>query len=56
MFVDDEDEFAEHQVRYGYPPEVVSQAEKAAAWLLAAVTAGVEPFGSVSQAWLDKVR
>ena len=56
VFVDDEDEFAEHQVRYGYPPEVISQAEEAADWLLTSVTAGVEPFGSVSQAWLDKVR
>lgn len=56
VFVDDEDEFAEHQVRYGYPPEVVSNAEEAAAWLVAAVGAGVEPFGSVSQAWLEKVR
>ena len=56
VFVDDEDEFAEHQVRYKYPPDVISQAEQAAAWLLAAVSAGVEPFGSTSQAWLDKVR
>ena len=27
----DEDEFAEHQVRYGYPPEVTGHAERAAA-------------------------
>jgi uncharacterized protein len=46
----------ERQVFYGYPPDVVSQAEETAAWLLAAVSAGVEPFGSVSQMWLDKVR
>jgi uncharacterized protein len=26
-FVDDEDEFAEHQVTYGYPPELVASAE-----------------------------
>jgi uncharacterized protein len=26
----DEDDFAEHQVRYSYPPEVISQAEQAA--------------------------
>ena len=26
-YVDDEDEFAEHQVAYGYPPRVVSAAE-----------------------------
>lgn len=56
VFVDDEDEFAEHQVRYGYPPDVISHAEQAAAWLLAAVTAAAEPFGSVAEPWLDKVR
>jgi uncharacterized protein len=26
-YVDDEDEFAEHQLSYGYPPEVVAAAE-----------------------------
>jgi uncharacterized protein len=56
VFVDDEDEFALHQVRYGYPPDVIAAAEEAAAWLLAAVSAGAEPFGSAAQAWLDKVR
>jgi uncharacterized protein len=56
ILLDDEDEFAEHQLRYGYPAEIVSQAERAAAWLLDAVGSGVEPFGSLYQAWLDKVR
>ena len=56
VFVDDEDEFAEHQVRFGYPPDVISHAEQTAARLLAAVTADVEPFGSTAEAWLDKVR
>jgi uncharacterized protein len=56
VFVDDEDEFAEHQIRYGYPPDVVTCAEQAAASLLTAVSAGVEPFGSAAQVWLDKVR
>jgi uncharacterized protein len=52
----DEDEFAEHQVRYGYPAALISQAEQAAAWLLAAVSGFAEPFGSAYQAWLDRVR
>ena len=51
----DEDEFAEHRIRYGYPAEVVGQAEQAAAWLLAAVGGGTEPFASDYLAWLDKV-
>ena len=41
----DEEEFAEHQVRYGYPPEVTGHAERAASAMLAAVTSGTEPFG-----------
>jgi protein associated with RNAse G/E len=36
----DEDEFPEHQVRYGYPPEVISQAE---------------PVRQVCRSWLAKV-
>jgi uncharacterized protein len=56
VLLDDEDEFAEHQVRYGYPPELIRSAEQAAAWLLAAVSAGAEPFASASQPWLDQVR
>ena len=56
VFVDDEDEFAEHQVRFGYPPDVISHAEQSAAWLVAAVSSGAEPFGSAAERWLDKVR
>jgi uncharacterized protein len=51
----DEDEFAEHQVRYGYPPELIGEAERAAADLLAAVRSGAEPFGQVCREWLAKV-
>jgi uncharacterized protein len=54
--LDDEDEFAEHQVRYGYPEEVISQAKQAAAWLAEAIAAGAEPFASHYRAWLDRVR
>ena len=55
MFVDDEDEFAEHQERYGYPADVVSRAEQAAAWLTEAVRAGDGPFGGAAAAYLDAV-
>jgi hypothetical protein len=41
----DEDEFAEHQIRYGYPGEVIAAAQASAKWLIAAMTAGDEPFG-----------
>jgi uncharacterized protein len=56
VLIVDEDEFAEHQVRFGYPAEVISQAEQAAAWLYDAISGGAEPFGSAYLGWLDKVR
>jgi protein associated with RNAse G/E len=51
----DEDEFAEHQVRYGYPREVIGYAERAAAWLQAAIESGEEPFQRTYQYWLAQV-
>jgi protein associated with RNAse G/E len=36
----DEDEFACHQVRYGYPADVIGQAERSAAWLRQRADAG----------------
>ena len=55
VFVDDEDEFAVHQVRYGYPADVVRRAEAAAAWLTTALRGGVEPFGDHYRTWLDRL-
>lgn len=54
-YVDDEDEFAEHQVRYGYPADVVDNAERTCRDLYAAVAAGREPFADVGRSWLAKV-
>lgn len=51
----DEDEFAEHQARYSYPTEVVSQAIQTAAWLTEAIKAGTEPFGNAFRPWLAQV-
>jgi uncharacterized protein len=55
VLIVDEDEFAEHQVRYGYPAEVISQAEKAAAWLQQAISGGAEPFARGYRRWLEQV-
>ncbi|MEV6521068.1 DUF402 domain-containing protein [Longispora sp. NPDC051575] len=55
VFVDDEDEFADHQVRYGYPPEVVAAASASAAWLVEAVTARSGPFGGGHLDWLARI-
>lgn len=53
VWVDDEDEFAEHQVRFGYPPEVIVGAQGVCARVRSAVENRVEPFGSVGQEWLQ---
>jgi protein associated with RNAse G/E len=50
----DEDEFAAHQVRYGYPAEVVRQAAEAAQHVLTACRGRVEPFGSHYVSWFDR--
>ncbi|HYN97931.1 MAG TPA: DUF402 domain-containing protein [Pilimelia sp.] len=51
----DEDEFADHRVRFGYPAEVVAPAEAAAAWLFGALGDGTEPFASAYRKWLALV-
>ena len=52
LFVDDEDEFAEHQVAYAYPAEVVEAARASCDEVLAAVRAGQAPFDGTADAWL----
>jgi len=53
VFVDDEDEFEEHQVLYGYPSEVVSLAETTSASVRAAVSDRAAPFDGSFAPWLD---
>jgi protein associated with RNAse G/E len=52
----DEDEFAEHQVRYGYPADVIDQAWSATKWLTAALADGTEPFATRYRFWLEQMR
>ncbi|WP_018353536.1 DUF402 domain-containing protein [Longispora albida] len=47
----DQDEFAEHQVTYGYPADVIAAAEAAAEWLHASISAGSGPFGGAHLPW-----
>jgi hypothetical protein len=56
LFLDDEDEFALHQVELGYPPEVVTMARAAADEVLAAIAEGAEPFGGVGRTWVERWR
>ncbi|WP_183096055.1 DUF402 domain-containing protein [Nocardioides stalactiti] len=55
VFLDDEDEFAEHQVSYGYPADVVAMTERSAADVLAAVQRGAAPYDGSHQVWLDRL-
>lgn len=50
--IDDEDEFAEHQVSLEYPPEVVATARRTADEILVAVRDRVPPFGAPPAHWL----
>jgi protein associated with RNAse G/E len=55
IYVDDEDEFAEHQVMFGYPPDVIAEAQSTCDWLVQAVATD-EPFLTIYKTYLDKVR
>lgn len=50
----DEDEFLEHQVRYGYPPDLVAKASAVTAEIERALAERREPFGRVGEAWLER--
>lgn len=51
----DQDEFAEHQVKYGYPPDVIAAAEEAAHRLHTLLGDGTEPFATAFRPWLAQV-
>jgi hypothetical protein len=55
VWVDDEDEFAEHRVAFGYPDDVVAQAVASSDRVRSAVAARTAPFdGPTHHAWLDR--
>jgi protein associated with RNAse G/E len=51
----DEDEFAEHRARFGYPDDLVEAAEAAAKLLMHALGDGTEPFATSYRKWLALV-
>ncbi len=55
LLLDDEDEFIEHQVTLGYPPEIVELARDSADQLMAAARAGREPFGAAADGWIARL-
>jgi hypothetical protein len=52
VYVDDEDEFAEHQVDLGYPPEIVARAEASRDRVHAAILAEDPPYDGSHERWL----
>jgi len=52
VVIDDEDEFAEHQVRYGYPQDIINLAQRSCDDVAAGVRAGVEPWASDGHRWV----
>lgn len=56
VWVDDEDEFAEHRIRFGYPDGLVAEASDTCTSVHAAVRDGVPPFdGKAPSPWLDEL-
>jgi len=55
IMVDDEDEFADHQVRMHYPAEAIGLARSACTAVEQLLRAGAEPFRTVADRWLSRV-
>ncbi len=56
VWVDDEDEFAQHRVELGYPDDVCAAALASCASVRAAVEAGEAPYdGTVHRRWLRRL-
>jgi uncharacterized protein len=56
VWVDDEDEFAEHRVRFGYPDDVVRLAMSSCDRVREAMLAGAAPYDGVTHLpWLERL-
>ena len=56
VWVDDEDEFAQHQVEWSYPADLVRSAVASCDALVAAANAGRSPFDGCHEPWLELLR
>jgi hypothetical protein len=56
VFIDDEDEFAEHRVDMDYPPALAASLEESASRLFQAVKAQQAPFDGTDVGWFSKGR
>lgn len=55
VMIDDEDEFALHQVQLGYTDEMIQRAELETHRIVKELEARREPFFEVAESWLKKV-
>lgn len=55
VWIDDEDEFEEHRIRFGYPDELVARCRTAADEVAALITAAAPPFDGRSDHWLARL-
>ena len=56
VWIDDEDEFADHRVRFGYPAEIIEGALASCAWVETSVQRGDAPFdAATAEPWLAAV-
>lgn len=55
-WVDDEDEFADHRIRYGYPEEVTRAAMASCDRVQALVARGAAPYDGSATSWLARLR
>ena len=55
VWVDDEDEFAEHRTRFGYPEELVRAATVSCDLVHAAVAAAAPPYDGTADAWFARL-
>jgi hypothetical protein len=56
VWVDDEDEFARHQVSLGYPADLVAAARASCDDVLTAVSERADPFSGVHRDWIARLR
>lgn len=56
VYLDDEDEFADHARSMGYPTPLVHRLQGAAEELMARVRGGDEPFGATADGWFVRGR
>ena len=53
VWVDDEDEFAEHQVAFGYPPAIITAARASCDRLVGLVSGSHPPYDGSARPWFD---